>query len=80
MRDPVILIPHLNTVWGRSVMVANLDMLFEAVDLSRIDRRLADRIEKDQTRINEEIERQGYSDVTVDGKTFRVKKRIAQAA
>jgi len=61
-------------------MVANLDMLFEAVDLSRIDRRLADRIEKDQTRINEEIERHGYSDVTVDGKTFRVKKRIAQGA
>ena len=61
-------------------MVANLETLSETVDLTRIDRKLADRIEADLQRINEEIQSQGYSDVTVDGKTFRVTKAVAEAA
>jgi hypothetical protein len=58
-------------------MVANLETLSEAVDLSRLDRKLADKIEADLVRINEEIARQGYSDVSVDGKTFRIKRTAA---
>ena len=61
-------------------MVANLETLSEVVDLTRIDRKLADRIEADLERINEDIKRQGYSDVTVDGKTFRVTRQVAEAA
>lgn len=63
-------------------MVANLGSLSEAVDLSRIDRKLADRIEADLKRINAEIETNGFSDVTVDGKTFRItnKKNAAEGA
>jgi hypothetical protein len=61
-------------------MVANLDTLSEAVDLSRIDRKLADKIQADLERINKEIALHGYSDVTVDGETFRVSKRIAEGA
>jgi hypothetical protein len=61
-------------------MVANLETLSEVVDLTRIDRKLADKIEADLERINEEIKRQGYSDVTVDGKTFRVTRSVADAA
>jgi hypothetical protein len=61
-------------------MVANLEMLSEVVDLARIDRKLADKIEADLKRINAEIQSQGYSDVTVDGKTFRVTKTVAEAA
>lgn len=61
-------------------MVANLDTLSEAVDLSRIDRKLADKIEAELEQINNEIALNGYSEVTVDGQTFRVTKRIAQGA
>jgi hypothetical protein len=55
-------------------MVANLETLSEAVDLTRLDRKLADKIEADLVHIQDDIARQGYSDVTVDGKTFRVTK------
>lgn len=61
-------------------MVANLETLSEAVDLTRIDRKLADRIESDLPRIEEEIHRQGYSEVTVDGKTFRVTRPQGRSA
>jgi hypothetical protein len=61
-------------------MVANLETLSEAVDLSRLDRKLADKIEADLPRIQQEIKDQGYSDVTVDGKTFRITKNGAQRA
>lgn len=61
-------------------MVANLENLFETVDLTRIDRRLADAIEANLEGIKEDIARQGYSDVTVDDKTFRVKKSVSQVA
>ena len=61
-------------------MVANLETLSEAVDLTRIDRKLADRIEAELERISEEIDRQGYSDITVDGKSFRLKKRASEGA
>jgi hypothetical protein len=57
-------------------MVANLEALSEAVDLTRIDRKLADKIEAELERINADIKRQGYSDVAVDGKTFRITKPI----
>ena len=60
-------------------MVANLETLSEVVDLTRMDRKLADSIEADLERIDEEIKRQGYSDVTVDGKTFRVTRSVAEA-
>lgn len=79
---------HLSTesaVWqaasncrdGRIAMVANLETLSEAVDLTRIDRKLADTIESQLDRINAEIALQGFSDVTVDGKTFRVSRTVA---
>jgi len=55
-------------------MVANLETLAEAVDLTRIDRKLADMIQSDLTRINAEIAEQGFSDVKVDGKVFRITK------
>jgi hypothetical protein len=58
-------------------MVANLETLSEAVDLSRIDRKLADKIEVELDRIKEEIAAQGFSDVTVDGKTYRITKSAA---
>ena len=58
-------------------MVANLETLSEVVDLTRVDRKLADKIEADLVRIREEIARQGYSDVSVDGKTFRIKRTAA---
>jgi len=58
-------------------MVANLEMLSEAVDLTRLDRKLADKIEADLVRIKDEIARQGYSDVSVDGKTFRITRTAA---
>jgi hypothetical protein len=61
-------------------MVANLEALSEVVDLTRIDRKLADTIETDKQRIDEEIARQGYSDVTVDGKTFRVTRSVSESA
>ena len=60
-------------------MVANLETLAEAVDLTRIDRKLADMIQSDLERINAEIAERGFSDVTVDGKIFRVTK-TAEAA
>lgn len=53
-------------------MVANLDTLTETVDLTRLDRKLADKIEADLERIKADIALQGYSDVAIDGKTFRV--------
>ena len=58
-------------------MVANLETLSETVDLTRLDRKLADKIEADLAHIKDEIARQGYSDVTVDGKTFRIMKTAA---
>lgn len=59
-------------------MVANLDTLFETVDLTRLDRKLADAIDRDLPSIKAEIERQGFSLVTVDGKTFRIERSAAQ--
>jgi hypothetical protein len=64
---------HLN-------MVANLNSLSETVDLTRIDRKLADLIESDLERINAEIADHGYGDVTVEGKTYRITKRVGDAA
>jgi len=61
-------------------MVANLETLAEAVDLTRIDRKLADMIQLDLARINAEIAKQGFSEVTVDGKTFRVTRTAEVAA
>jgi hypothetical protein len=61
-------------------MVPNLEALAEAVDLTRIDRKLADMIQSDLTRINAEITEQGFSEVTVDGKTFRVTRTPQVAA
>jgi hypothetical protein len=61
-------------------MVASLESLFETVDLTRIDRKLADAIEADLNRIKAEIVSQGYSDVRVDNKTFRVSKAKAEVA
>ena len=61
---------------GRS-MVANLETLSEAVDLATIDRKLADKIEADLTRINAEIEEHGFSEVTVDRKTYRITRKPA---
>jgi hypothetical protein len=61
-------------------MVANLESLLEAVDLTMIDRKLADAIEADLNRIDQDIASQGFSDVTVDGKTFRVSKKGGLAA
>jgi hypothetical protein len=61
-------------------MVANLNSLSETVDLTRIDRKLADLIESDLERINTEIADHGYGEVTVEGKTYRITKRVAQVA
>jgi hypothetical protein len=44
----------------------------EAVDLSRIDRRLADKIEAEVDQIKAEIVRNGHCDVRLEGRTFRV--------
>jgi hypothetical protein len=58
-------------------MVANLETLSEAVDLATIDRKLADKIEADLTRINADITKRGFSEVTVDGKTYRISRKVA---
>lgn len=58
-------------------MVANLGNLSEVVDQTRIDRKLADKIESERQRIDQEIAAQGFSDVTVDGQTFRITKKEA---
>ena len=55
-------------------MVANLNSLSETVDLTRIDRKLADLIELDLERIKAEIADRGYGEVTVEGKTYRITK------
>jgi hypothetical protein len=53
-------------------MISNLNQLAELVDLSRIDRKLADKIEAELDSIKRDIEQRGYSDVMVDGHTLRV--------
>jgi hypothetical protein len=53
-------------------MVANLSNLSEAVDRTTIDRKLADEIQRRLPQIKEEIQRDGFSLVQVDGKTFRI--------
>lgn len=58
-------------------MVASLESLSEVVDQTRIDRKLADKIEAERERIDREIELHGFSDVTVDGQTFRITKKKA---
>jgi hypothetical protein len=58
-------------------MVASLEKLSEVVDQTRIDRKLADKIEAERDRIDREIQANGYSEVSVDGQTFRIKKREA---
>jgi predicted RecB family nuclease len=61
-------------------MVASLENLWEVVDQTRIDRKLADKIEAERERIDRDIEATGHSDVTVDGQTFRItKKETAKA-
>jgi hypothetical protein len=60
-------------------MVANLEKLSEAVDLATLDRKLADAIETRKDEIQADIDRQGYSDVTVEGKTFRITNKAAAA-
>lgn len=53
-------------------MVAKFETLSESVDLARIDRKLADKIEAEIDRIRAEIAAKGYADVTVDEKTYRI--------
>jgi hypothetical protein len=53
-------------------MVANLSSLSEAVDRTTIDRKVADEIQRRLPQIREDIQRNGYSLVQVDGKTFRI--------
>jgi hypothetical protein len=53
-------------------MISNLNQLAELVDLSRIDRKLADKIEAELDSIKRDIEQRGYSDVMVGGHTLRV--------
>ena len=53
-------------------MVANLSSLSEAVDRTTIDRKVADEIQRRLPQIKEDIQRNGYSLVQVDGKTFRI--------
>jgi hypothetical protein len=56
-------------------MVANLEVLSEAVDLSTLDRKLADAMEeRGLDKIRNEIAQHGYSELIVDGKTFRITK------
>ena len=45
------------------------------MDKTRLDRKLADAIEAQRERIDREIAEQGYSDVTVNGQTFRITKK-----
>jgi hypothetical protein len=54
------------------VMVASVATLSEAVDLTTIDRKLADAIQDRLPQIKAEIEKDGSSIVVVDGKTFRI--------
>ena len=56
-------------------MVSNLENLSEVVDQTRIDRKLADKIEAEREKIDREIQSNGYSDVNVDGQTFRITKK-----
>jgi hypothetical protein len=53
-------------------MVASVATLSEAVDLTTIDRKLADAIQDRLPQIKAEIEKEGSSTVVVDGKTFRI--------
>lgn len=58
-------------------MVANLETLSETVDLATLDRKLADKIEANLQVIQAEIAAQGFSDVTVDNKTYRITRKAA---
>ena len=60
------------------IVYSDLGKLSEAVDLTRIDRKLADKIEANLATIDADIKRQGYSDVTVEGTTVRVAKRYVE--
>jgi hypothetical protein len=56
-------------------MVASLEKLSEVVDQTRIDRKLADKIEAERDRIDREIQANGYSEVSVDGADFSDQKK-----
>jgi hypothetical protein len=58
-------------------MVANLDSLSETVDLATTDRKLADKIEAERERIYAEIAQQGFSEVVVEDKTYRITRKAA---
>lgn len=60
-------------------MITSLENLSEVIDLTRVDRILADKIEAERSRIDEEIASKGYSDIEVDGQTFRITKKSSAA-
>jgi hypothetical protein len=62
-------------------MVANLQILSEAVDLSTLDRKLADAIQKRGLDvIRAEIDDHGFSEIKIDDKVFRITKENQTAA
>jgi hypothetical protein len=60
--------------------MANVAALSEAVDLATTDRMLADIIEANRKKIENEIREKGYSDIELDGRVFRITTSVASAA